>query len=126
MSEGGWARAAILPPAPGKCAWCAVEHDPGDPHNAQSLYYGVVFLNTYGRSPTWADATAHCTPELRQVWREELAERGIVIPPDSAYVPPVRQEDPVADGPGEDDLPDRGQRRLLRQRKRKRIRDDPE
>lgn len=114
-------RMAILPPAPGRCVWCAVDHPPGGPHNFDSLYYHVVFLNTYGRDPTWADALAHCTPELRQHWRVELfSYAGIVVPPDSAYMAPVRRVDPVAEGPGEDDIPDTGQRRLLNRLKTKR------
>ena len=68
--EGGGLR--LLPPPPGKCEWCATAHDPGHPHNLQSLYYQVKFRAIRGRDPTWTDAMAHCTPGVRLRWRAEL------------------------------------------------------
>lgn len=62
----------LLPPAPGKCQECAVEHDPAQPHNQQSFYYQFKFNAQHGRSPKWADAMAHCTPEMRALWIKHL------------------------------------------------------
>lgn len=70
-----------LPPAPGKCAECATEHEEGEPHNRWSLCYQVRFLQTHGRSPDWADAMAHCTPEVQQRWIEALTVVGVSVPP---------------------------------------------
>lgn len=76
----------LLPPAPGKCPECAVAHASGDPHNQQSLYYQVAFRSQHGRSPTWSDAMAHCSPEVQRHWRQELVqmmrEKGMQIPKD--------------------------------------------
>ena len=63
---------ALLPAGPGKCQICAVDHPPTDPHDAQTLYYGMRFLIKYGRDVTWADAMAHCSPEVIKAWRSEL------------------------------------------------------
>lgn len=65
----------LLPPAPGKCQFCAVKHEPHEAHNAQSLYYGTRFLMQHGREATWADAVAHCEPEIRAQWERLLKER---------------------------------------------------
>lgn len=62
----------VLPPPKGKCQICAVEHDPKQPHNAQSLYYQMTFNGIVGRSPTWADAVAHCDEPVRKTWELEL------------------------------------------------------
>lgn len=68
----------LMPPAPGKCQVCAVNHDPRTAHNAQSLYYQVAFHAATGRYPTWADAVAHCTPDMQAQWKGHLVnhERG--------------------------------------------------
>lgn len=65
----------LLPPRAGLCAICAVDHEPWQAHNAQSLFYGVRFQMAHGRGPTWADAVAHCAPELQAKWRAELKQR---------------------------------------------------
>ncbi len=62
----------LLPPKPGVCPICAVDHRPLDPHNAHSMYYQYRFYGTHGRWPTWADAVAHCTPERQSAWKETL------------------------------------------------------
>ncbi len=62
----------LLPPAPGLCQECAVDHDPTHPHNQQSFYYQFQFNLKHGRSPKWTDAMAHCTPEMQEKWREAL------------------------------------------------------
>lgn len=60
----------------GKCPQCAVKHDLGQPHNAQSLAYQYDFRARKGRWPTWADAVAHCSPEVKAAWKAELTTRG--------------------------------------------------
>lgn len=64
---------------PGTCPECAVVHDPEMPHNQQSLTYQYKFYDKHGRWPTWKDAMAHCTEEMKQAWMEALAERGITV-----------------------------------------------
>lgn len=82
--EGGGFR--MLPGAPGTCEWCCVKHDPGQPHNRDSLPYQMRFHAINGRWPTWTDAMAHCSPEVRAEWRkhliEMLRERGFEFPAD--------------------------------------------
>lgn len=68
---------------PGQCPDCAVFHPPDQPHNPQSLYYQYSFMEENGRWPTWADALAHCSEEMKAAWKEELAHRGIIVPPQS-------------------------------------------
>ena len=55
-------------PKEGQCPDCAVFHDPGQPHDAQSLYYQYTFYEDKGRWPTWKDALAHCAPEVQALW----------------------------------------------------------
>ncbi|HEY9657636.1 MAG TPA: hypothetical protein V6C65_04165 [Allocoleopsis sp.] len=69
----------LLPPAPGLCQQCAIDHPSEQPHDATSLFYGFWFVGLHGRSPTWADAMAHCTEEVKQVWSEYLSGIGIDI-----------------------------------------------
>lgn len=69
----------LLPAAPDKCQECAVQHEPSQPHNQQSLFYQYRFYGQHGRWPTWADAMAHCEPDVRRQWIEELAKHGIVV-----------------------------------------------
>ncbi len=64
---------------PGTCPMCAVTHDPEMPHNLQSLAYQYKFYDIHGRWPTWADAMAHCSDEIKAYWCSALAERGIVV-----------------------------------------------
>lgn len=70
------AQMVLLPPAPYRCQECAVKHPPEQPHNRDSLYYAMVFQQQHGRSPTWADAAAHCTQEMQAHWRRELEAKG--------------------------------------------------
>jgi hypothetical protein len=67
--QGSW---QVLPPSPDKCQVCAVKHEPEQPHNAQSLYYQMTFSGMVGRSPTWADALAHCSDDVKRHWKTEL------------------------------------------------------
>jgi len=64
----------------GQCAECAVVHDATLPHNQQSLFWQYNFMEKHGRWPTWADAMAHCTPEMQTLWKRALAKHGIVVP----------------------------------------------
>jgi len=66
----------MLPASPGTCPICATAHEPFLPHNLQSLFYGVRFQGLHGRSPTWADAAAHCTESVRDQWMQVTAKMG--------------------------------------------------
>ena len=46
-----------------------------------------------GRWPTWADAVAHCAPEMRAAWEKTLRELGQWSQPDAGQ--------PIADPPAE-------------------------
>jgi hypothetical protein len=63
----------LLPPEPGKCQECAREHNPELPHDKNSIYYVTKFYQDHGRSPTWDDAMAHCTDEMKKSWKETMA-----------------------------------------------------
>lgn len=69
----------LLPPAPGFCQVCAVDHAPEEPHNPQSLYWATARHMKGLPPPTWKDALAHVTPELRARWVEELAAHGVTV-----------------------------------------------
>jgi hypothetical protein len=71
-------------PLPDKCQTCAVDHAPDEPHNAQSLYYQYAFYADHGRWPTWADAIAHCSPEIQALWKEELQRRNAWSEPEAS------------------------------------------
>ena len=79
----------VLPPAPDKCQICAVKHEPEIPHNAQSLYYQMTFNGMVGRAPTWADAMAHCSEEMKAAWKRELTQK-------NAWTEPPAGEQPIA------------------------------
>jgi hypothetical protein len=70
------AKMMLLPPAPGRCRICAIDHGPEAAHNAQTLFYQTRFNMRYGRAGTWADAVAHLPAELRAAWKEMLASDG--------------------------------------------------
>lgn len=82
----------LLPPKPGTCPICAVEHPDDAPHNQQSLYYQYRFYARRSRWPTWADAIAHCTEGVRRAWEDQLREHNAWSEPDG---------EPIADPPGE-------------------------
>lgn len=69
----------ILPPVPGSCPLCAVQHDPGEPHERDSLYYQNKFYKKYKRFPTWEDAMSHCSPSIKKEFIKRLKRRGINI-----------------------------------------------
>ena len=60
----------------GKCAECAVKHEPSQPRDAQSMYYQYTFYAGHNRWPTWADTIAHCDSKTQELWRAELKKRG--------------------------------------------------
>lgn len=64
----------MLAPAPDVCQQCATKHKPEQPHNQQSLYWQYYFFADHDRWPTWKDAMAHCTPEIKKFWIEHLKE----------------------------------------------------
>jgi hypothetical protein len=70
----------FLNSAPGTCPECAVAHDPAQPHDRDSLTYQMKFVSAHaGKSPTWADAMAHCTGEVKSLWTGALGGRGIAV-----------------------------------------------
>lgn len=69
----------LMSPAPHLCQECAVAHMSSQPHNRDSLFYGVYFQRKHGRRPTWADAMAHCTEATKAAWVRELKLRGVEI-----------------------------------------------
>jgi hypothetical protein len=66
----------LMPPRPGVCQVCAVDHQPDDPHNRDSLFYQMKFQMENGYSPTWLDAMAHCSLDTQIAWERELRRRG--------------------------------------------------
>ena len=62
----------LLPPSPDVCQTCASDHEPEEPHNQRSLFYQYSFMAEHGRWPVWADALAHCSEEMREMWIVEL------------------------------------------------------
>jgi hypothetical protein len=77
----------LLPPADGKCRICAAEHKPESPHDGTSLFYHTRFNMRYKRPATWADAIAHCSPEMRAVIATFLAGKGLWTEPPAGVKP---------------------------------------
>ncbi|MGI6234465.1 MAG: hypothetical protein ACOYI6_04320 [Christensenellales bacterium] len=92
IREIGIQEMRILPPGPGKCPVCAVEHDAQQPHDAQSLYYRMKFRQQHGRFPTWWDAMAHCDQATKDLWLDELKANGVDVgdPPEKEEAPSAR------------------------------------
>jgi len=86
MTEGTM---MLLPPAAHLCQTCGSDHEPHLPHNAQSLYYGMAFQMQHGRAPNWIDAMAHCSDDMKALWREKLIEFGVDV--DAGEVNPPRK-----------------------------------
>lgn len=63
----------------GQCPDCATVHEPPMPHNQQSLHWQYSFMEKNGRWPTWKDAMAHCSDEMKAAWIKELTNRNIKI-----------------------------------------------
>jgi hypothetical protein len=53
------------------------------------------FYGIRGRWPTWADAVAHCTPEVQQAWKQRIE----AMFPGKWSEPP--DGEPIADPPDE-------------------------
>lgn len=72
----------------GTCTECARAHDASKPHDRDSLAYQYRFYDKHGRWPSWADAMAHCSDEMKHAWARELEQRGIDvgIVPETGYV----------------------------------------
>jgi hypothetical protein len=66
----------LMPCAPDVCQECAVKHEKGNAHNNQSLYYQYHFYAEHKRFPTWKDAIAHCSEEVKKAWEVELRKIG--------------------------------------------------
>lgn len=79
IKEIGVESMVLLPPKPGACPECAAMHTPEFPHNRDSLYYQMKFRQKHGRFPTWNDAMAHCSAEMKAVWKNELANHGVNV-----------------------------------------------
>lgn len=77
----------IIPPSADKCQICAIVHTPDLPHNAQSMYYQMTFASMIGRSPTWADALAHCSDAMKLRWERELRIKGAWTEPPEGEAP---------------------------------------
>ena len=69
----------LMPCASDVCQECAVDHPASQPHNQQSLYYKYHFYAEHGRWPTWADAMAHCSDDVKAIWTDELRKRGVEV-----------------------------------------------
>ena len=67
----------LMPCAPNVCQECSVDHLPGEPHDVNSLYYKYSFYSRNGRWPTWSDAMAHCSKEVKRLTVEVLKSHGI-------------------------------------------------
>lgn len=77
----------VMLPVRGGCPACGTRHEDDQPHNQQSLAYQYGFWGRHGRWPTWADAIAHCTPEVRAYWKQELQKRGKWSEPPEGVAP---------------------------------------
>lgn len=68
----------IVPPGPDACQVCGrrPNHDPAQPHDAQSLYYQYAFYALHNRWPTWRDAVAHCADNVKAQWEKHLRALG--------------------------------------------------
>lgn len=75
-AQGKW---TLMPTPQGTCGQCAVDHEPDQPHNKQSLAYQYHFYSEHGRWPTWADAIAHCDAEMQAHWRAALKDKGVDV-----------------------------------------------
>lgn len=83
----------LMPPDEGTCPACGIVHDNFMPHYATSLYYKYRFYALRGRWPTWADAAAHCVPDMQADLKVMLSEQGLWTEPEDGQ--------PIADPPGE-------------------------
>lgn len=80
----------LLPPAPGKCHLCAVDHQESMAHNAESVYYQVRFYMKHKRTGRWSDAVAHCPEEIQKLWIAQLRKRHAWTEEDDAALAETR------------------------------------
>lgn len=88
----------MLPAKDGTCEFCAVAHEPDQPHNKDSLFYQMRFHGEHGRWPVWADAFAHCAEPIKAAWEAALRRRGAWKDPEPPKAPPKeppKHETPV-------------------------------
>jgi hypothetical protein len=74
-------QAALMPEADA-CPRCGSVHDVSQPHNAVAPRYLEWFASRpehRGRTPTWADAMAHCSRGVQAEWRDMLKQCGIAV-----------------------------------------------
>lgn len=72
----------IIPPGPRACPLCATIHQPGQPHERDSLYYQYRFFKWQGRFPTWKDAISHCKNKAAVI--KDLEKRGVYLDSEEA------------------------------------------
>lgn len=70
----------LMPPKKGTCSECGVNHPPEAPHNKDSMFYQYKFAKENGRWPSWDDASAHCTDEVKEILKIILIKQGIIKP----------------------------------------------
>ena len=66
----------ILHTRPGSCDMCGVVHDKAYPHDLHSLAYQYMFYDRNGRWPTWEDAIAHCSDNIKEIWTQVFKSMG--------------------------------------------------
>jgi hypothetical protein len=69
----------LLPAEQGKCPECGVAHSPDMPHDNRSLFYQYHFYKQNGRWPTWDDAMAHCSDEVKAATKEVISKNRLWI-----------------------------------------------
>lgn len=93
----------VLPPPADHCQICGHKHEPELPHNAQSIYYQMIFANVAGRAVTWADALAHCNDAMRALWRDALGKNW-TEPPAGVATIKHHGQDELAKSPERDEI----------------------
>lgn len=58
-----------------RCPECHSQHDPELPHDALRAAYRLKFHEKHKRFPTWTDAMAHCSDEMKAAWKKALEEQ---------------------------------------------------
>ena len=66
---------SLLPPAPHLCQECAVQHEPTEPHNWESLFF-MFYCQEKGVPAGIAGAFAHCSAEVCDRWAKGMSEGG--------------------------------------------------
>lgn len=70
----------LLPPAPHLCQTCACDHAEAEPHNAQSLYYGMLLqMEEPPRAASWLTAMEHCDDATKARWTAALEDMGVDV-----------------------------------------------